>query len=346
MNGVSDDMDGITPADVAERWLARLMAPDCSLKDKERFEAWLSSAPENALAYEDAQALWASLGGLEEDEVLGPHAAAALESAPAPFMEQWTAAVTSGPARARPVQRRNWLPLGIGIAAAMVVGVIAWPALRPQAPAVPYAATTAVQDVQLADGSEVQLDLQTSITTRMDGKRRSIELTAGRAMFEVAHDATRPFVVDAGVGRVTALGTRFEVQRSAQDLSVTLLQGSVAIDSLSQGSDQRSLRLVPGQRAVYAPATRSWSVANVDADAVTSWSQGFHVFSATPLSEAIAEINRYSATKFELQDPALGQLKISGSFKLGDAAVTAQALPYAVPVRVEVRDDKIRVSKK
>lgn len=346
MIDVSDDMDGITPADVAERWLARLMAPDYSMKDKERFEAWLRSAPEHALAYEDAQALWVSLGGLEEDEVVGPHAAAALESTPTPFMEQWTAAVASTPSRPKPARRRNWLPLGVGIAAAVVLGVIAWPTVRPQAPAVPYAATTSVQDVRLADGSSVQLDLDTSISTRIDGEKRSIELTAGRAMFEVAHDAKRLFVVDAGAGRVTALGTRFEVRRSTQDLSVTLLEGSVAIDSLSQGAHQRSLRLVPGQRAIYAPATRSWTVANVDADAVTSWSQGFHVFSATPLADALTEINRYSDVKLKLADPALAQLKLSGSFKLGKGEQIAEALPYALPIKVHSNADTILLSKK
>ncbi len=346
MNGVSDDMDGITPADVAERWLARLMAPDCSLKDKERFEAWLRSAPENALAYEDAQALWASLGGLEEDEVVGPHVAAALDSAPARFMEQWTAAVATTPPRAQPIRRRNWVPLGVGIAAALVICVIAWAALRLPAPVVPYAATTTIQDVRLADGSEVQLDLQTSISTRIDEKRRSIELTAGRAMFEVAHDATRPFVVDAGVGRVTALGTRFEVKRSVQDLSVTLLEGSVAIDSLGQGGEQRSLRLLPGQRAVYAPSTRSWTVASVDAGAVTSWSQGFHVFSGTPLTEAVAEINRYSGIKLALADPELGKLRLSGSFKLGKGEQIAEALPYALPVKVSYRANTVVISRK
>src|SRR3546814_12775466 len=62
-------------------------------------------------------------------------------------------------------------------------------------------------------------------------------------MFDVARDPSRPFVVNAGVGTVTALGTRFKVQRSENRVSVTLLEGAVGIATAGQG-DARSLRLV------------------------------------------------------------------------------------------------------
>src|SRR3546814_9212311 len=97
-------------------------------------------------------------------------------------------------------------------------------------------------------------------------------------MFRVAHDASRPFIVDAGASRITALGTQFQVQREGEAVSVMLLEGSVGIDSAREGDERRLLRLVPGQRASYAPTTRSWTVATVDPVALTSWSQGFHVF--------------------------------------------------------------------
>src|SRR3546814_17273957 len=78
-------------------------------------------------------------------------------------------------------------------------------------------------------------------------------------MFDVARDPSRPFVVNAGVGTVTALGTRFQVQRSENRVSVTLLEGAVGIATAGHG-DARSLRLVPGQTASYAPQTQSWTV--------------------------------------------------------------------------------------
>src|SRR3546814_3976774 len=108
----------------------------------------------------------------------------------------------------------------------------------------------------MQDGSKVQLDLGASLTVRLSPDKRDIELRQGRVMFRVAHDASRPFIVDAGAGRITALGTQFQVQREGEAVSVILLEGSLGIDSAREGDARRLLRLVPGQRASYAPTDR------------------------------------------------------------------------------------------
>lgn len=345
MNGVLKGMDVITPADIAERWYARLMAPDCSLREKEQFDAWLRLAPENALAYEDTKALWASLGGLDEDEVVGPYTVSALEPDTEPFMRQWTDAVKRERRLTPPRPRNVWVPLRASLATLLVVGTAIWLMFKAEVPSIPFVATAAIEDITLADGSNVQLDLDTSLAVRFGRDTRDIELKQGRAMFEVAHDAGRPFVVDAGEGLITALGTQFQVQRDGENVSVTLVEGSIGIDSAHGRNENRTLRLVPGQKASYTPTTKSWTVAAVDPAALTSWSQGFHIFSATPLDDAIAEINRYSNVKLELAEPALGKLRLSGSFKLGKGEQIAEALPYALPVKVTSRADRIFISK-
>jgi len=348
MSGVLEGMDGIAPADVAARWHARLMAPDCTLREREQFEAWLGQSPENLLAFEEAKALWAGLDGLEDDEVLAPHVVAALELEADPFIAQWTRAA-EGVARARPTpHRRRWLAMATGVAAAVILAVVVlWPSTRVQTPPVPYAATDRIESVRLADGSVIALDLDTAVAARIDGERRSVELQRGRAVFDVARDASRPFVVDAGVGTVTALGTRFQVQRSGGHVSVTLLEGVVGISTAADSTaGGRMLRLVPGQTARYAPETASWSVQAADASALTSWSEGFHVFGATPLGQAIADINRYSDVMLVLASPDMESLSVSGSFKLGDGKAVAEALPYALPVKTEARDGKIVISRR
>src|SRR3546814_13527374 len=92
-----------------------------------------------------------------------------------------------------------------------------------------------IESVQLPDGSSVRLDLETAIDARFGIGRRDIEFRQGRAMFDVAQDASRPFVVDAGAGTVTALGTRFQVQRNEDRGSVTLLEVAVGIPTAGHG---------------------------------------------------------------------------------------------------------------
>ncbi len=346
MSSVFDDMDGIAPSDIAERWYARLMASDCSVTEREKFELWLSQSPENALAFEEAKALWASLEGLDEDEVLAPHAAAALDSDAEPFMGQWASAVDGLKRRPQPVRRRNWLPWGARMAAAALLTAVLLPIRSPDTAGVTYAATSKVESVALADGSAVQLDLDTALAVTLTDSRRQIELSQGRAVFDVAKDVHRPFVVDAGVGTITALGTEFQVQKVGERVSVTLLEGAVGIDTNARGGVSQSLRLIPGQQASYAPETGSWSVELVDPASQVSWSKGFHVFAATPLREAIAEINRYSPIDLTLADSSAGQLLVSGSFKLGDGRAVAEALPYALPVKVSERGGSLVISKR
>lgn len=295
----------------AEAWFVRLMSPECSVAERRSFEQWRASSTVNELAYVATERLWQRLDGMEADEVIGRHAAAALEPERAP---------------------RRW-PLALAASViAVLVGVGLVNQVTTSATVEHYQTAGQSRTVTLADGSGVTMDLATEIDVRMSRGERNIELVAGRALFDVAHDASRPFRVDTGHGRVTALGTQFQVDVDADRVIVTLLEGSVSV-SPPEAQRQELLRLAPGQQARYSNAR--WTRRDVDAAAVASWSSGFHVFSATPLDEAVREINRYSATKVRLADASLQSLTISGNFKTGDADSITSAWPIVLPVSLQ-----------
>src|SRR3546814_8359194 len=109
------------------------MSTDCTLAEREKFEAWLRQSPENALAFEDTKALWASLDSLYGDEAIGPHVAAALVPDADHFMGQWSRAIEGLARRAPPARPRAWRPIGAGIAAAIALGLVLWLGLKPDA---------------------------------------------------------------------------------------------------------------------------------------------------------------------------------------------------------------------
>src|SRR3546814_6044559 len=148
--------------------------------------------------------------------------------------------------RTLPARPRAWWPIGAGIAAALALVVVLWPGLRPDVPIRSYAASDRIESVQLPDGSSVRLDLETAIDARFGIGRRDIEFRPGRAMFDVAHDASRPFVVGAGVGTVKALGTRLQGQRNEARVSVTLHDGALVIATYGHGAP-RAPRPGPGK---------------------------------------------------------------------------------------------------
>jgi len=328
----------------AEAWLSRLLADDCG--DREDFERWLHAAPAHAVAWDRTQALWGRMGTFVQDEALSDYVREALDPEPdAEAVRDHFAAddrvVTMFPRRQRPVHRR----FGFAYAAASAIVVVAvaaavivfgWQGASQQL----YATGDHGSEIRLADGSRVHMDIQTRLQVRFGWWHRNVRLLHGRAVFDVAHDG-HPFVVHVGADRVTVLGTRFQVDRRPDSVIVTLMRGSVSVE-LAKNDAQ--VQLQPGQQVRWQSQTGRWSRGDVDTAVETSWTRGFLVFDATPLEQAIEEINRYSSRKLRLADPALGKLALSGSFRLGDAAATADALPYVLPVTVHGDGTEIVVS--
>jgi transmembrane sensor len=200
-------------------------------------------------------------------------------------------------------------------------------------PAVVYSTADARRDVTLSDGSVVSLDVASEISVRITETERQIALVEGRAVFDVAHDAMRPFVVSAADSRTTALGTVFQVQRQGHNVVVTLAEGKVAVTGRSDSASWQET-LIPGEQITIDPeaSTRPRKRA-VDASMSTAWTRGRLVFHGTPLDEALAEVNRYSARKVRLGDPSLGGLSVAGNFIAGDSEAAVSAFAAMLPLR-------------
>ncbi|HEU4530186.1 MAG TPA: FecR domain-containing protein, partial [Steroidobacteraceae bacterium] len=91
--------------------------------------------------------------------------------------------------------------------------------------------------VTLADGSRVTLNTNTKLREVFDRTERRVVLDHGQALFEVAHDTVRPFVVEAHDRRLVALGTAFDVRVDGTRVQVTMLEGIVAVERTSGAPD-------------------------------------------------------------------------------------------------------------
>src|SRR3546814_19441192 len=106
-------------------------------------------------------------------------------------------------------------------------------------------------------------------------------------MFGVAHDSQRPFRVEAGNGTVTALGTRFQIRREPAQVTVTLMEGSVALERLDSGERRQ---LTPGDQATSGDAGTPVAVRLVDPEVVSSWTPGRLLFRSKPMADGGAEV--------------------------------------------------------
>jgi transmembrane sensor len=305
----------------AARWCARLQASDCTEQERAEFERWRALSVVHASAYARAQQVSAGVDRLLTDARLQALAdlafdASATRTGRQKLSSRWTvpAAMAAGLALAA---------LGVHMSVRL---------MQPTATMIAYdTARDERRSVHLEDGSVVQMDIGTRLEVRMSAHRREVDLIAGRAMFEVAHDKGRPFSVLAAGARTTALGTQFQVERDQDRVVVTLAEGSVAVDGVQNQSEWRE-QLWPGEQLSFETATAAIDKRSVDLQRTTSWMRGRHVFRSTPLSEALDEVNRYATKKVRLGDPSLADLPVGGSFIAGDSELIVDALVAVLPI--------------
>lgn len=304
--------------DEAAQWYARLSNSTVSTQTLRDFRAW-KQIGDNLQAYMDIDAFWKKAGLLQGDDEIAKAAQDALNrKSPADLLKG---------------------PGGKGaLGALLVVGLGAALAYGYQRHlGTPYETSVGEQrTVRLSDGSKLLLDTDTQLRVRLSGKARRIDLQSGQAFFEVAHDASRPFIVRAGETEVRALGTRFDVRRAGEVVRVVLVEGKVRVDA-GAGDKPASWTLAPNQQLRVDERAEERPQA-IDAAAATSWTTGRLVFSSQPLSAAVAEVNRYSRTKVVITDPNLAATPVSGSFESGDTEAFVNAVKDLHDLRIASRD--------
>jgi len=298
--------DARDPADEeAADWFARLQSRSVSTDELEAFAAWRRD-PANAAAYRRVQALWDLSDQLSNDDDIRDALNAGSERRTIWSRQQVT----------RPV-------LLLATVAAAVVLVLGIMSFDTNSPTRSY--QTAVGErssASLADGTQLQLDTDSQVATRFADDRRQVTLERGQAFFRVAHDAGRPFVVDAGDGiTVTAVGTAFDVQRSAERVRVALVEGAVLV----RRGEVELTRMAPGGVVEVAVGNGLVATRRTVAEA-TSWRAGHLSFRETPLAQAVDEMNRYTEAKLRITATQARGEPISGEFSVDDPQGFARAV--------------------
>jgi transmembrane sensor len=311
----------MSPEEAAAFWTVRF-AEGLADYEEGQFSRWLAQSDKNTAAWNDAQAAWNSFDEAEGDEILAAMRAHATAS-----------------------HRQSWLRPEFAAAAAallLLVSAILFlpitmsdgpPSARGGAPAAIVYASAAgeVKVVKLPDGSRVTLDAASSFETRFSATERSARLVRGRAFFDVRSNPQRPFSVAAADRMVTALGTRFDVRLRPDELTVTLVEGSVQISAPGLAG---STILKPGQQFVEGKGRAVVRTLNIQMADALEWQRGFITFDNHTLAAAVVEINRYSKQQLVIRDAAVASYRVTGQFRTGDAARFGRAVEQIHPVRL------------
>ena len=323
--------------ETATDWFARRRSGEMTPAETDALAEWLAQDEAHAEAFAAAGRMW-SASGLD-----------AIREHP-----QILALRERGLARR---SRRRWWIAAAPAAAACLVAAIALPGLLgPGLPTAPELLAPSIQQefrtsvgqrttVRLPDGSLVTLDTDTVLRTRETTHRRLIFLDKGQAFFKVAHDKSRPFVVSAGGRTVTATGTAFSVRVAPKVFDVVLVEGSVRVESpvratplgLPTGRVQATEMQAGSELA--ALDNRHWTVREADPVAAAAWLHGRLVYKAAPLSEVVADMNRYSEKKIVIADATVATRQLSGTYRAGDIEGFVKAVQDYGLARVASNDE-------
>nr|BFD42309.1 FecR family protein [Pseudomonas sp. FFPRI_1] len=291
----------------ASGWYFRLQAEDVSASDLDAFALWLAQGQPEEDAWQEVQAL---LGALR---------------APARAIRQ------QQQARWRKPAARQWMQWSCAAAVLLMVGLLAVQTPWLDRLRADYATGTGEQRrVLLADGSELLLNTDSAVQVRMSDGERQIRLLRGEAWFAVTKDPTRPFVVKSGAGRVKVLGTQFSVARRAEQTQVQVAEGRVEVNA---GSGE-PVYLEPGRAVEYQDRALT-PVHGFDPLVGLAWRQRQLVFRQQPLSEVVAELNRYWPGHTLVLGDELRNRQVSGVFDIDKPDAVLKALVYTLGLRAE-----------
>jgi transmembrane sensor len=322
----------------AAHWALRVNSGLISRDEEAELDAWTSEDARNLGAFARAMAANAYF---DRAAALGvPYPPKEERSAQSPDL--WALdehrAYSSKPLG---VSRRGWIGGGLGAMAAALVGGIG---LKHWLGAESYAAPLGnVQRSALRDGSAVTLNSSAEIKVAFKDALRQVSLVTGEANFDVAKDAARPFIVDAGPVQIRVVGTSFLVRLDDDDRgSITVREGIVEVHN---GADN-PVRLIAGDHLSFARQTmKQERLTMADVDRMGLWQRGEMDLTGMTLADAASEFARYSDMKIMIDDPAVSALKVAGVYSTSDPAGFARAAALAQGLKVAVSVDKITLSR-
>jgi len=382
----------------AAEWVVELQIGDIDAAARVRLDGWFRTSPEHIRAFLELSNIWeegadkdvsrifskpeliargqavrSNVVALETGEQGGPaHVASASDT---PAVQSSDDRREQSPSRLRPAGRKRWaiysLAASIGVLA-VIVGALtlyrSWPSTY----------TTGIGEqrtITLADGSRVELNARSKIRVHFSKEERDIELLDGQALFYVAKDASRPFIVTSDEAHVRAVGTQFDVYRkSSGTTAVTVIEGRVAVlagtppfmgTSLPQGprapsmshetADQKDIAepahlafpgaspgvLVSAGEEVLVTAQQISKPENASIALATAWTRRELVFDEASLSDVAAEFNLYNRKPLIVTGTAPKDFHVTGVFSSTDPRSLLRFLRAQKGIRVQETGEAI-----
>ena len=321
------------PANAAE-WVIRMRSGEFSGGERKALEEWLGASADNPRELLRAEAAWRLSGSLASEARVRQE----IDS-----LAQETGAADPVPQPASP-RRKSFF---YAVAATVLLAVLAGITWRMAHDGDVETARGEQRMLTLDDGSIVTLNTDTELDIDFSAHTRQISLRRGEALFQVARDPSRPFIVRAGAGYARALGTRFNVVADQDNVTVSVLEGRVEV-APQLASREESTVLGAGESTAYMSTgklTRP-EPTRASPERIDAWREGKLRFDSWTLARAVSEDNRYAEKPLRLGSEEFANVPISGVFRIGDSSAFVQAIGELLGTRVVDEGDTLLLTRK
>lgn len=305
-------------ASQAAEWFVRLQGEDAAEADWLAFEQWLET-PAHAAAYERVEALWVDL-----------------DDAKSLLSRQAGARRPLRRAAAQRPSRRNWLVAAGGLAATVAVGLFALEELRPPPGQTWRTAVGETRGIVLADGTRIRLNAASSLRVVLGARERRVEMAEGEAVFDVAHDPSRPFLITVGDRQVRVVGTEFNIRRRNGATAVTVRRGIVEVRP-SKAQSVAPIRLTVGRQLTYVDGNPASQVRAVEPAVAFAWTSGQLIYQDVPMADVAADLSRRFGVPVNVADPQTARMPFTGVLVTDDAAAVMRRIEAFAPVTASPR---------
>lgn len=309
----------------AARWFVRMRRAEPDDPERGKFEAWLMSDPSHAREYSVIAETWEAFDSTPRLQSL----AKAMQQKRNDFLEQKN--------KTAKLAKQSLLGVFLLLASGLISHAL-WNEWQSQ-PVLQTAYSTStgeIKDIAMEDGTRLILNGGAKVHVTYYRNKRTVALTHGEAIFDVAKDAKRPFVVEASTARVTVLGTRFAVNRMDHMVRVSVDHGSVRVEKTPATEDEVAdyVILHDGQVAEIMSGEGPRLVQRNALDGF-SFQSGTLVFENATLGEIAETLSRYRRVPVRALWGHTRASKITAVLQVQDIENFIRMLPQIANVRVQ-----------
>lgn len=306
-------------------------------QQQDDFFQWQSAKPAHRESFDRHRRMWSDFNALT----------------------QWRPEHSSAPnpdLLARPQKSRSWrrwLPVPLAAAAAITLAAV-WAVTEPWgAPQTLSLTASHYRQETLPDGSVLELNRGAHVVVQFSSAERRVLLVEGEALFTVAKNPARPFIVRSVGVDVRAVGTAFNVKLVGPKLEVLVTEGTVKVSrsALSQNTESQpevasesrpqllatvraGERTVVGLSEVMVPP-RVISVSPQEVAELLDWQPRLLDFNSEPLAEVVAIFNRRNSSHLIIGDESLRSLPIIASIRSDNIGGLIRQLEATMGIRAE-----------